>query len=278
VYHNRAYHGPVPRFDGGRPGRDPYPGIGNTPATYTKFAKTSLPPALQEQLASAVTDQQKYAADSKAVAAIEKMLHTKGLLSAAARVEAEKVLASLEGEMLTIKKRQAAALLQQKQAAAQAATTFQASSSLQVAMARADALAAFGGGTTEQQIKLAKELKAAAMKAIDSHTKTFEGLIAAWNAVGQANSVLAQSQGLVNTYHTVSSRAIVGAVEGLTRTQRIELEARISQAAAHRGYVPNGPAIDGQVIDVTIHSDIDQTVSKIDKHHRRTFSRAGARR
>jgi TP901 family phage tail tape measure protein len=120
---------------------------------------------------------------------------------------------------------------------------FQLPARLQMEMARADAQAALTGasGPTAQQLALARQAKATAMKAINSHTLTMQGLIAAWQIVGQENSVLAQARGAVNTYHVVSTDAVADSIKGLTQAQEIQLRERLAQRDAHRGYAPNAP-------------------------------------
>lgn len=166
--------------------------------------------------------------------------------------------------------------------------SFALSLSLQAQMARADAIAALdpsGSGSTTLQIKLAKEAKAAAMKAIDSHTLTLKGLIAAWQIVGQENSVLAQTMtGAVNTYHAVSTRALTDGL-GLSRDARIALEERLAQSAAHRGYAPNqigaspGTAAGVHIDTVNVHGvqDVEHLMWELDRASRQHGQRRGQR-
>lgn len=141
--------------------------------------------------------------------------------------------------------------------AAKAAETFSLPLAMQLAQARADALAALdpsGQGSSALQIKLANEEKSAAMKAINSHTLTIQAMIDAWRIVSQANSVLAQAagaKGAIGTYHAVSTRALTAGL-GLAHDTRVELEERYAQAAAHRGYVPNQIGASGGGGDINI--------------------------
>lgn len=119
------------------------------------------------------------------------------------------------------------------------AAGFQLPLALQAQMAQADALGALQGGTTEQMIALAKKAKAAAMKAINSHTLTLEGLIAAWQIVQQENSVIAGATNQANLYHKVSTDTLADSIKGLTAAQEMQLREKLAQRDAHRGYAPN---------------------------------------
>ena len=114
---------------------------------------------------------------------------------------------------------------------------------LQEAMARADALAALNPnlqGPTALQIKLAKEAKAVAMRAIRSHTLSMQQLIDAWNIVQQSNQVLAQQlTNKLNTYHVAGTDAVLDTVKGLTHAQEMQLRELMAERDAHRGYLPN---------------------------------------
>ncbi len=113
---------------------------------------------------------------------------------------------------------------------------------LQEQMARANAIAALSPAVnqTALQLKLAEEVKQAAMKAINSHTLTLQGLIDAWNVVGQANQTLAGHVGGA-PYTDFNSIAATAGL-GLTHAQRVALEERYSQSAEHGGKIPTGPA------------------------------------
>src|SRR5205823_6146005 len=84
------------------------------------------------------------------------------------------------------------------------ANSYQLPMAIQVAMAKADALAALNPnlqGPTSQQYKLAIQAKKAAMRVINGHNHTMQQLIDAWNIVAQANAVIAQRMGVyANTY------------------------------------------------------------------------------
>jgi TP901 family phage tail tape measure protein len=156
------------------------------------------------------------------------------------------------------------------------ADAFALSPRLQEEMARADALAALSGagGATALQIRLAKQAKAAAMRAIHSHQLTMQGLTQAWEIVGQENAILAQAKGSIDTYHVASNKAIVDSVKGLTRLQRLALFEKLAQSDAHRGYVPNGPAADGQVIPMMTRHHHHHHHHHV---HRRQFENPGGR-
>jgi hypothetical protein len=156
---------------------------------------------------------------------------------------------------------------------------------LQEEIAKADALAALNpsnSGPTARQIQLAKQAKAAAMRAIHSHVLTLQGLTAAWQIVGQENAILAQARGAINTYHAVSSDSIVDSVKGLTQLQDLQLRERIAQAEAHRGNAPNpiGSTDTHHRVHVDLHvkSNDSHIVKVVKKHERQTHVRAGSRR
>ncbi len=124
--------------------------------------------------------------------------------------------------------------------------------SLQLAQAKADALAAGLGSSTltSEQISAAKAIRTAEMKAIHSHRLSMQGLINAWNEVSTINQELqGVGKGMTGTYHAVSSAALTAGL-GLSHTARVEAEDRIAQALAHRGYVPSGPAAQGHVVHI----------------------------
>jgi hypothetical protein len=157
---------------------------------------------------------------------------------------------------------------------------------LQLAGARADAFAALhptaAGTPTAAQVTIAKRVKAAALAAINSHKLLAQGLIDAWNVVTQANTTLAaalqaQAGGAKGTYVAASTRAITSGLH-LTHLQRVLLEERLAQAAAHRGMRPATGAALGQPIQVHVYVDGHEVTAAVDKHHRQTHQRRGARR
>jgi hypothetical protein len=164
------------------------------------------------------------------------------------------------------------------------ADQFALSPKLQEEIAQADALAALHGGSgpDARQIQLAREAKAAALKAIHSHELTLQGLIAAWQIVGQENSILAQAKGAIDTYHAVSAAAIADSVKGLDHAQRMALQERIAQAEAHRGYAPNPPGSHHTQhhvrVDVHVKSKDSHIVHVTKTHTRQHHQRAGGRR
>lgn len=130
------------------------------------------------------------------------------------------------------------------------AASFKLPLALSEQQARADALAAMDPtlqGPTSLQLKLAEEAKAAAMKAINSHKLTMQGLIDAWGVVQQANQTIAQGTGglQANLYHAVSTDAVADAVKGLNDVQKIQLREALAQRDAHRGFAPTNPAANG---------------------------------
>lgn len=128
---------------------------------------------------------------------------------------------------------------------------YQTALATQVAMARADAIAALNPnliGPTSLQIELAKKAKAQAMAAINSHTLTMQGLIAAWQVVQQSNSVLSQQTLKADLYHSVSTDAVADSIKGLTAAQEMQLREKLAQRDTHRGYAPNGAGADGYVV------------------------------
>lgn len=160
---------------------------------------------------------------------------------------------------------------------------FALSPRLQEEMAKADAQAALEGnlqGPTSRQLALARQAKAAAMRAINSHLLTLQGLTQAWQIVGQENAIIAQARGAIDTYHAVSSKAIVDSVKGLTQTQRLQLRERIAQEEAHRGYAPNRPGAQHHYhhVHVTVQSNDSHIVKVVKKHDRQSHQRAGGRR
>lgn len=155
---------------------------------------------------------------------------------------------------------------------------------IQMQIARADAIDALNPssyGPDSQQIRLARQAKAAAEKAINSHTLTLQGLTEAWQIVGQENAVLAQAKGAIDTYHAVSSKAIVDGVKGLSEVQQMQLRERIAQSEAHRGYAPNrgeGGTHHTHRVHVTVSSNDSHIVKVTKRHHRQSHQRAGGRR
>lgn len=166
--------------------------------------------------------------------------------TAAARSLLEKDKARLEQELqqaksaelrLTITKQLTTVenLLKTKQA------SFVLSLRLQEQEARANALAALGGASpTALQIRLAEKVKSVAMRAIDSNTLTMQGLIDAWNIVGQANQTLVGHVGGAKYAKFNAIAATAGL--GLSHEQRVAIEERYAQVDQHGGKVPTGPA------------------------------------
>jgi TP901 family phage tail tape measure protein len=100
----------------------------------------------------------------------------------------------------------------------------------------------------------AKEVKAAAMKAINSGVLSMQGLIAAWNIVGQANQTIGQ-QNLLGYKAADVIKMTAGL--GLSGEARRVAEARYAQALAHNGRIPNGPAAFGvPLAPIQVHSTI----------------------
>jgi len=181
-------------------------------------------------------------------------------------------------------KRKAAA--EKQRAAKERASQFSVPLRLQLAQAKADAIAAGTGSTdmTGGQISAAKAIRAAALKAIHSHRLSIQGLIDAWNEVLTVNQQLASqtgSKGLKASYHHASTKAIVAGL-GLTRDQAVAVRERAAQAEAHRGQVPSGPAAQGQPIHIgTVHvhgvQDVNKLWSELEKVGKRRHQRRGTR-
>lgn len=155
---------------------------------------------------------------------------------------------------------------------------------LQVAQAKADALASGSDNLTKGQITAAKAVRAAALKAIRSHRLGLQGLIDAWNTVASVNSQLKSqvTKGASKTYHHASTKALTAGL-GLARDQIVAIREREAQRIAHRGYVPSGPAAEGQRVvingPVNVHGvrNLDELYSKLEKVGKRRGQRRGTR-
>jgi hypothetical protein len=156
--------------------------------------------------------------------------------------------------------------------------------SLQLAQAKADALAASTqhDGLTAGQTKAAKAIRDAEFRAIKSHKLSMQGLIDAWNEIASVNSELAtKTKGLTDSYHAVSTTTLTAGL-GLAHDARVALEERLAQSAAHRGYAPSGPAAQGQVVitgPVHVHGvqNVDKLYSELEKVGKRRHRRRGSR-
>jgi len=149
---------------------------------------------------------------------------------------------------------------------------------LQLAQAKA---AATPGNVDD--IAAATRVKQAAEKALHAHHQSIEAQIDEWNAITAANQTLAgNAKGAIDTYHAVSTRAITSGL-GLSRDQRVTLEERLAQSAAHRGFAPNGPSALGQGMTftgpITIHGvhDVYELYSKLRRAGETVGQRRGAR-
>jgi hypothetical protein len=164
------------------------------------------------------------------------------------RLEAMKAEATTSAQRTAIEKQ----ILAVEREINSKAAGYQTSLALQEAEARANALAAANpglAGPTALQLKLAEQVKAAAMKAIDSGKLTMQGMIDAWNVVAQANSTIAQGfMGHARTYARTSTDAIADSIKGLTAAQEMQLREELAQRDAHRGYRPTGAGAEGYVI------------------------------
>jgi len=153
---------------------------------------------------------------------------------------------------------------------------------LQLAEAKANALA--GGkqeGLSPAQVAVEKKIKAAAMRALKSGKLAIQGQIDAWNTIAQANQALAdQHKSGKSVYHAVSSRALTAGLN-LNHAQRVELEQRIAQAQAHGGRVPGGRAANGIVIngDLNLHGvrNVDEFAEQLRRKARTTSSQTRGR-
>lgn len=155
--------------------------------------------------------------------------------------------------------------------AAKKAKLFTLPADLQVAQARADAAAALstaGNGPTSLQMKLAREVKSKAMKAINAHKLSLQGLIDAWNAVGQANQTIAQAANQTGTKQAVkqSSAQFVKGLRFLSDADKKAAEAKFAQVQAHNGFVPSGGAALGIHITVNGAADPETVARKVVKH------------
>jgi hypothetical protein len=156
---------------------------------------------------------------------------------------------------------------------------------LQLAQAKADAIAAGSTTLSKGQISAAKAIRTAEFKAIKSHRLSMQGLIDAWTEIGSINSQLKNtSKGAIDTYHSESTRALTVGLN-LSRDARVTLEERLAQRAAHRGYAPNGPAALGEPTGVTITGPItihgirnlDELYTELQKIGKRRGQRRGQR-
>ena len=116
--------------------------------------------------------------------------------------------------------------------------------SLQLAQAKADAIAAGMGAQdmTKAQINAARSIRNYEYKAMKSHMLSMQGIINAWQEIYSINQQLGGvGKGLVGTYHAVSTVAVTSGLN-LTHDQRVALEERLAQRAAHRGFKPSSAA------------------------------------
>jgi hypothetical protein len=248
-----------------------------------------LPYQLQLDQARAATT--KSTADdlrvAREVVAYAKKQIDSGRLSHAAMLQALQAESLAENELWAAQTKDAKAAEAAAKKAKKQADTFSLPLRLQLAQTRADAEAALNPnqqGPTAQQIALARQAKAAGMKAINSHKLTMQALIQAWQIVGQENSVLAQaaqSKGYIDTYHAVSTQALTQGL-GLSHDTQMALRERIAQAEAHRGYAPNQPGTQHTQHHVHVKVDVESKDSHIvrvtKRDTRRTHQRVGSRR
>jgi TP901 family phage tail tape measure protein len=272
---------PSPRTGGDHTDHTPHQG------TIQQFV---LPYQLQVEQAKAATT--RGTADDmrslRDIIAYTKRMIDSGRLSHAAYLQALQEEGSAESQLWADQTKNAKAAAAAAKADKKKADTFALPLRLQVEMARADALAQLdpnNQGPSALQIRLARQSKTEAMKAINSHKLTMQALIQAWQIVGQDNAVLQQaaaSKGAIDTYHAVSSQAIVSGVQGLSHLQQMQLRERIAQAEAHRGLAPNQPGTQHTQHHVHVKVDVeskDSHIVKVTKRHRRqTHQRAGSRR
>jgi TP901 family phage tail tape measure protein len=251
--------------------------------------KFVLPFKLQLEAAKALTESAQLTAARNELAAVNKLIDS-GRLSGQALLDAYTERRSLYDTLASAEKAQAdkvAARKAKQKAALEKAKQFTVPASLQVAEARADALAVGSDteGPTKLQIKLARQLKAVTLKAIRSHHLGVQGMIDAWNAYGQAMQTLSQSaknKGLSGTYHAVSTAALTKSL-GLTHDQAVAVQMRAAQRGAHRGHAPSVVAVEGQPIyDLRgshFHGvqNIDQLAAQLEKKTRQRHQRRGNR-
>lgn len=139
---------------------------------------------------------------------------------------------------------------------------------LQVAAAKA--------GITQTQadgVIVARQIKAFTLAQIKSKKLQGQALIDAYNTISQENAVIGAAPS--KSVKLVSGKDIVAGMPGLTRAQKIRIEQRYDQAAAHGGHRPTGTGVMGQTVNingpVTVHGvkDVDGLASELDKRARR---------
>lgn len=165
------------------------------------------------------------------------------------------------------------------------ADQFQLSPELQAQIAKVDAEAVLNPlGLLNQQVALAKRARADAMHAINSHTLTMQGLIQAWQIVGQENQVIRSALGMAYSYHAVSTAALTQGLN-LSHTADLTLRERLAQAEAHRGYAPASPTtgFGSQThhhhhVHVELKGDAAKFFAAAEKRGRWGSQRAGGRR
>jgi len=186
---------------------------------------------------------------------------------------------SIDQQTADAEKKRKKAAEKAKKAAEQYATPL----ALQLAEAKANAIAP---GNSQQltagQIKVEKAIRAAAYKALKSGKLAIQGQIDAWNTIAQVNSQLSgQTKSSKATYHAASTSALLSGVQFATANDRKLAQERLAASEAHRGYLPNGPAAQGQVVingPVSVHArNIDELASQLDKVGRRRTKRRGGR-
>jgi len=142
--------------------------------------------------------------------------------------------------------------------------------------------------TTADDAAVARQIKAAAQKALKSGKLAVQGQIDAWNAIAQANGTLGQqAKDALTGYRHVGANAITAGLH-LSIATRKELDARIAQSQAHFGHAPTGAGVLGQQVTnvhgpVYVNADnphqLTESLRKAGRHtaHQRRGHNAGAR-
>lgn len=127
--------------------------------------------------------------------------------------------------------------------------------------------------STADDIRNAKALKAYALKEIASKKLSRQGWLDALAAEDQANQILGAAPS--KSIKLVSGKDIVRGMSGLSKAEKIQIEQRYDQAAAHGGRRPTGVGVLGQTVVISgpIHvhgvQDVDKFASELDKRARR---------
>ena len=160
-----------------------------------------------------------------------------------------------------------------KTKAATAAVGFSVPLGLQLAAAQAGAISGNAG-----DLSAARAIKAYAEKVLRSGKATLQTQIDAWNEIATQNATIASILGNIGkrTVHSVvtSAEQIVKGIHFASTADKVAAEARIAQAQAHGGRIPNVQGVGGQPI--IIHSPVYLDGKKIADNSVYHQQRAGA--